>query len=127
MGTTRTYQRILARLIELSEMPDRLGNLVAGGNGGFAVRGVSLSPGRGIAGVETSRGLLVHEAKLERDRIVRYRIVAPTEWNFHPDGALAADLTGMPADNADELRRRAALAVQSLDPCVRFTIRLQHA
>jgi coenzyme F420-reducing hydrogenase alpha subunit len=126
-GTTRTYRRILARFIELVDLPDRMTRLAQGEATGLVVRGLGVAPGRGIAGVETARGLLVHEAKIEGDRIAAYRIVAPTEWNFHPDGALVADLNGVAARTIEEIHRLASLAIQSLDPCVRFEVRVRHA
>ena len=44
---------------------------------------------RGRALVETARGLLMHEIVLDGDTVAEYFIVAPTEWNFHPQGPLA--------------------------------------
>jgi len=126
-GTSRAYQRVLARAIELQETPERLMRLLDGEATQPWIRSVALAPGHGIAGVETARGLLVHEVTLAGDRIASYRLVAPTEWNFHPDGALAADLDGVPAHTAREVRRLASLAIQSLDPCVRFDVRVAHA
>jgi hypothetical protein len=62
----------------------------------LAVRRVrrSLAPGVGRALVETARGLLMHEIVLDGERIADYFIVAPTEWNFHPQGPLAGWLKG---------------------------------
>ncbi|RTL48522.1 MAG: hypothetical protein EKK46_15590, partial [Rhodocyclaceae bacterium] len=48
----------------------------------------ALAPGRGRALVETARGLLMHEVAVNNDRVTDYVIVAPTEWNFHPQGNL---------------------------------------
>ena len=124
-STSSAYQRILARLLELSAIPERLTRLLDGEALRPWVQGVTLAPGSGIAGVETARGLLVHAVTLAGDRIAGYRIVAPTEWNFHPQGALPADLAGAPAGNAPEAEQRAALAVQSLDPCVRYTVEVE--
>lgn len=123
-GTSSAYQRILARLIELTQIPERLHRLLDGQSGAVVVHGLMLGPGRGIAGVETARGLLVHWANVENERVVGYRIVAPTEWNFHPRGALLADLADAPAGSAEQARQVAGLAIQSLDPCVRFEIKL---
>jgi Ni,Fe-hydrogenase I large subunit len=57
----------------------------------------------------------------------RYRIVAPTEWNFHPQGALTQALLGVAVANADVALRLATRMVQSLDPCVEFRVELDHA
>jgi Ni,Fe-hydrogenase I large subunit len=72
--------------------------------------------------VQTARGLLLHAARIDGERIADYRIVAPTDWNFHPDGALARGLVGLEADDAGTLARRAGVAVVALDPCVAFRI-----
>jgi len=61
------------------------------------------------------------------DRVEAYRIVAPTEWNFHPDGALVRGLIDRPAADADTACRDAALLVQALDPCVAYAIEVAHA
>jgi hypothetical protein len=123
-STSGAYQRILARWLELSGIPERLTRLLEGEAPQRWVQGVTLGPGCGIAGVETARGLLVHAATLAGDRVTAYRIVAPTEWNFHPRGALLGDLLDVAAREATEVEQRAALAVQSLDPCVRYTLEL---
>jgi hypothetical protein len=88
---------------------------------------LNLAPGRGLAWVETARGLLLHQIDLDGERIGRYRVVAPTEWNFHPQGALAAAMAGRPAPSEDDLRRRAERLIQSLDPCVDYTLDVAHA
>jgi hypothetical protein len=72
----------------------------------------------GFAAVRTARGLLVHRVRVESGHVADYRIVAPTEWNFHPHGALASGLAGLPAGSRRELQTHARIAVQALDPCV---------
>lgn len=76
----------------------------------------------GLARVETARGTLLHRVELDDDRIAHYTIVAPTEWNFHPQGAFVREMTGRSAATraeAELLARRLAL---SLDPCVPFEV-----
>ena len=53
-----------------------------------------------------------------------YRIVAPTEWTFHPDGAFPRGLVGAPGH---ELAQRVQLHVAALDPCVPCAITLRDA
>jgi Ni,Fe-hydrogenase I large subunit len=79
-------------------------------------------PGRGRALVETARGLLMHEIVLDGDRIADYSIVAPTEWNFHPQGPLAGWLMGRDAGDREALGKFAAHSVAALDPCVRWEL-----
>jgi hypothetical protein len=83
------------------------------------------APGVGLARVETARGLLLHLMQVKDDRVERYVIVAPTEWNFHARGAFAGEIVGSPAatrDEAEGLARRLALA---LDPCVNYQVAVE--
>jgi len=127
--------RLLARLLELAELPTRLSGLCSAGvpagcfgsderagkdAGATWVRAWSLGDNAGLAGVETSRGLLLHAVRLRDGKVAEYRIVAPTEWNFHPAGPLFQALSGLAP--GDGLEARARLVAQSLDPCVAFAI-----
>ncbi len=82
-------------------------------------------PGRGVARVQTARGTLIHRAVLDTDapRVTDYLVVAPTEWNFHPEGPLVRALRGRACarDEAAGLAQRFALA---LDPCVAHAVTL---
>ena len=82
---------------------------------------------KGAFAVETARGLLLHRARVHDECVVDYQIVAPTEWNFHPDGALVRGLVGVAAADPAELLRRARLDVHSLDPCVACRVGIGHA
>jgi Ni,Fe-hydrogenase I large subunit len=71
-----------------------------------------------------SRGLLLHWVQLEDGplqadsaRAASYRVLAPTEWNFHPQGALAEALRSGRLDAA-----QAGLAGSVLDPCIAFEV-----
>lgn len=113
--------RWLARLVELESWAAGRQNIGAGGT----ASAVPVAPGVGRALVETARGLLMHEVVLENDQIADYHIVAPTEWNFHPQGSLPGWLIGRDCSNEVELRRFAAHAVAALDPCVRWELTLE--
>jgi hypothetical protein len=118
--------RLLARLIELAEMPRRLQTLQTRQNDGEAVvKAMPLAENVGMAAIETSRGLLIHVVRLAQGRVADYRIVAPTEWNFHPTGPLAQALSNLKAD--DDVLARAQILCQSLDPCVAFDVEMNHA
>jgi coenzyme F420-reducing hydrogenase alpha subunit len=116
------FARFVARVVELVGLvrPDAPARSRVAGS-------VSLEPGAGIGWVETARGLLVHAVRLAAGRVERYRIVAPTEWNFHPRGALAAGLAGVTAANEEAVRGLAHTLVQSLDPCVAARVEVAHA
>jgi hypothetical protein len=110
-----------ARLDELTTWAEAREKVGAGGTASSA----SAAPGIGRALVATARGLLMHEIVLDGGRIDDYVIVAPTEWNFHPRGRLAAWLVGTAADDAEALRKRVGPAVSALDPCVRWTLEIR--
>ena len=116
--------RTVARLCELATL---LEECSTNGHAFRWIDGFATGAAEGFAVVHTARGLLVHRVRLDDGRIADYRIVAPTEWNFHPDGALARGLRYLAADEAGELERRARLAVQGLDPCVACAIEVGHA
>jgi hypothetical protein len=80
-------------------------------------------PGLGLAWTETSRGVLLHQARVAEGRVIDYLIVAPTEWNFHPEGPLKAGLMGQPAPDAASAVQRARRLALSLDPCVPYNVR----
>jgi hypothetical protein len=121
-GAAATASAMAARwLARLEELRDWAAGREKVGAGGTA-SAVQAAPGRGRALAETSRGLLMHEIALDGDRIADYFIVAPTEWNFHPQGPLAGWLTGRDAGDREELTAFAARAVAALDPCVRWEL-----
>lgn len=122
----RIAARVAARSVELSELvqglraPQRL----------LQSRWLDvapLAPGAGLALVETARGVLLHAVWLAADRVERYIIVAPTEWNFHPHGAYVAELSEVAAESTDALRQRAEALALALDPCVAYTVGVRHA
>jgi len=110
--------RWLARLEELRDWAAGSEKVGAGGT----ASAVQAFAGRGRALVETARGPLLHEIALDGKRIADYFIVAPTEWNFHPQGPLVGWLTGRDASNREELQAFVARAVAALDPCVRWEL-----
>lgn len=93
------------------------------------------SPGIGV--VEAARGLLVHGVKIDRSnsadqnpglsKIEDYRILAPTEWNFHPSGSLAMALKGIRGKDLSHVRQMAEMLIPSIDPCVATKLEVRHA
>lgn len=94
----------------------------AGGTVSAAADPARANGGRSL--VDTARGLLMHEVRLEGEYIADYGIVAPTEWNFHPRGRLFDWLHRRPWQGEEELRRFVARAVATLDPCVRWALQI---
>ena len=117
--------RMTARLVELAAL---LRGLETGERCDLLpIQAFTLDSGHGLAAVQTARGLLLHRTRLREGKVAEYQIVAPTEWNFHPAGALVAGLSGLAVTDEVDLSRRARLAVQALDPCVACRIEIGHA
>jgi hypothetical protein len=116
--------RLAALLVELAHACAALQDRLEDGPA-TAQRVPATDDEAGIGCAEAARGLLVHRVEVANDRIVSYRILAPTEWNFHPAGIVAAGLAGIAetsgADNA-ELTRRARLHITAIDPCVAYRL-----
>ena len=116
--------RTVARLVELALLLDELAGAASAST---RVEAVTLAPGEGIAAVQTARGLLLHRARLRDGSVADYQIVAPTEWNFHPQGAFPRALLALEADDDASLEWKARLTAQALDPCVACRIEVGHA
>ena len=106
--------RFVALLAEVAQIADGIAPLAAGQAHG--------QDGIGIGLVQAARGLLLHRVELRRGCVYDYRIVAPTEWNFHPDGVLVQGLKALDAADADDLQRRATWLIQAIDPCVAYKL-----
>jgi hypothetical protein len=78
--------------------------------------------GRGGGVVETARGPLAYFVDAADGRVRLLRSVAPTEWNFHPDGAFMAALDAAPSVPDPVFAAR--LLAASFDPCVPFSIEM---
>jgi coenzyme F420-reducing hydrogenase alpha subunit len=86
----------------------------------------AIGPNAGYAAVETPRGRLYYRLVLDGDGNLRdARVLAPTEWNFHPSGPLVRALTGFRAapDAVAAITRRAA----AFDPCVALRVSVESA
>lgn len=82
----------------------------------------------GLGWAESARGVLAHCLWIDdaaEARVTDYRVLAPTEWNFHPSGVLATTLTGQRADAPEALRERAQRLIDALDPCVACTLHVR--
>ncbi len=109
--------RHVALLVELAEAPSRLNSPVA-----QRISNEALPPSTGLAQVDAARGRLVHRVVVDDGRIDTYQIVAPTEWNFHPDGVLARSLAALGDGSREQLAEQATLLVKAVDPCVGFEL-----
>jgi hypothetical protein len=114
------WLRLGARLAEAVRLglPDVDGEGRTGA--GWLRRGaLALGDGEGMAWCEMARGLLVHRVRLadgpDGPRIAECDVLAPTEWNFQPQGAVAMALRCLAADG-DEAKVH--LLAAAFDPCV---------
>ncbi|MBT9292332.1 hypothetical protein [Prosthecodimorpha staleyi] len=94
----------------------------------------SLGDGAGFAAVESPRGRLHYRVAIAADgRIREARVLAPTEWNFHPQGPVARMLVGLAVghgatergaagDPDRAVERVLSRCIAAFDPCVPFRI-----
>lgn len=81
----------------------------------------------GLSRVDTARGLMIHRVTLRDGVVDDYLIVAPTEWNFHPEGPFVRELVGRPAASRDEVERIVRLLALALDPCADYQVLVRDA
>jgi hypothetical protein len=107
------WMRLIARLVDLLRL--------AGPAGSARLAQGALPQGAqsAVAWTEMARGLLVHRVVLDGERVSDCRVLAPTEWNFHPRGVLAQALVPLRGPRALAQARCLAAA---FDPCVEFRI-----
>ncbi len=77
--------------------------------------------------LEAARGRLVHQLSIENEKVKSYQILAPTEWNFHPEGLLSDMIKSLNFTDKEDLVARITLLVNAIDPCVGYTIEIEHA
>ncbi len=115
--------RAIAAVVELAATTQDIGMIIDG----FAGPGIAseqTGSSTGITQVEAARGRLVHRVVRDGDTISDYRVVAPTEWNFHKTGAVAEGLTGLSTDDRERLKEQADLFLTLMDPCVAWSLEL---
>ncbi len=114
--------RTLARLTEVA----RLWQGLVSGNREAQPPQVFTGDTLGIGQVEAARGRLVHRIGLVDGQVSDYRILAPTEWNFHPRGVVAQALSGLRGD-AKAIEGQTRLLINAVDPCVAYELNLDMA
>ncbi|MDP2096774.1 MAG: hypothetical protein Q8K50_23235 [Hydrogenophaga sp.] len=115
----------IAELVRLCQ-PDAPGQ---SGAGWLCFGSLSTGERQGMAWVEMARGLLVHQVAIDAPvgdapaRVAACRVLAPTEWNFHPQGVVAQRIAALDAGQpAEDTERRVRLLMAAFDPCVPFEV-----
>ncbi len=112
--------RLVARLTEMAQIAHSLLDDVEQPIQNFSKnRSDILGDGDGIGIVSAARGLLIHHVCIEQSQIEKYQILAPTEWNFHPQGVVAQSLIGLEGGK-EQINRQADLLINAIDPCVGY-------
>lgn len=112
----------LAELVRLA-LPDEAGR---SGASWLTMGSMATARREGLAWVEMARGLLVHHVQLDGTgddaRVASCQVLAPTEWNFHPQGAVAQALEQLPTPSMSGVCREVDLLFSAYDPCVKHEI-----
>lgn len=83
--------------------------------------------GSGIGQAWTARGVLTHAVQLADENVSHYRVWAPTDRYFADPLALAALIADSRFADAAAARQRLEQAILALDPCLPYSLELQHA
>lgn len=118
LPVTDVWTRLAARVHDLAQLgqPGGVQRLRAGAR--------ALGGGEALAWCEMARGLLVHWLRVDaQGRVERYGILAPTEWNFHPQGAAAQILRQLPSQvPPQQMSAAVGLLIAAFDPCVEYEL-----
>lgn len=115
-----------SRLAELARLC-LLGEAAHGGATWLGHGALRTGERQGLAWVEMARGLLVHQVEIDaagdNAQVLACRVLAPTEWNFHPQGEVARRVAALDTRvPAPQLARQVGLLMAAFDPCVPFHI-----
>ncbi len=115
--------RWMARLVELAKIPQQLTGMLDQISA-YDFDGIEEERTEGgVTQVESARGRLIHRVEMEQGLISNYQVLAPTEWNFHPQGVVSRSLSGLNTDDQTELCQLAHLVINAIDPCVGYELR----
>ena len=118
--------RLVARRVEAKADATCLAACLEELERGVANDGLSrAASGTGVGSARTARGPLVYWVHAAPGRVEDVRVVAPTDWTFHPRGVLHEALLGSEA--CSTLERDAGWLILALDPCVPWTVEVRDA
>lgn len=118
------WWRLSARWLELLALAQAASDVsdgpeTAGAGSMLSTGALWLAPGQALAWCEMARGLLLHWVQLDAAGcVLDYRVLAPTEWNFHPEGALAQAVSALASND----QAPAAMLAAAFDPCVSCSV-----
>ncbi len=118
--------RLVARRVDAQELADRLSTSLVGALPASAPEDPPAGRrGEGTGWAMTARGPLHYWVRVGEHTVEDLRVVAPTDWTFHPRGVLRDALVGRRPTST--LRRDAHWLVLALDPCVPWTVEVHGA
>jgi coenzyme F420-reducing hydrogenase alpha subunit len=118
------YSRMLARLFEIAELIQKLDDFFIRDNK-LPIAYQSEGDVKGIAHTNAARGRLTHCVDIEGSVVRQLLILAPTEWNFHPQGVAVDSLRHLQGNSPQELRQQAELLIHAIDPCVGYALNIE--
>jgi hypothetical protein len=87
-------------------------------------RRASIDATSAVVEVQAARGKLIHSLTIQDDQVKAYRILSPTQWNFHPQGILKQMIQALSFSNKQDLVNKITLLVNAIDPCVGYKIKV---
>jgi len=121
--------RFVARLVELAKIPYQLESLQQKLLAETIMENKACSEfpdseQDAVAQIDVTRGRLIHRVKIVNKRIAQYQIIAPTEWNFHPQGLIKRALANIKLENKQQVEKLSHLLISVIDPCVSYQLRI---
>ncbi len=120
--STGLLTRWVARLVELAQIPEQMRQWASQLESTESVP--QQSNGSGLGMVEAARGRLIHRVCMQQGVISQYQILAPTEWNFHPQGVLFKSLSALTEHAVERQQQLIHLLIHAFDPCVGYQLEL---
>jgi Ni,Fe-hydrogenase I large subunit len=113
--------RLVARRVDALADADRLeAGVAAAEEAPVGDAGAPGAGGEGIGLATTARGPLCYWVRADESSVRDVRVVAPTDWTFHPRGAVRQALVSL--DATPTLARDVGWLVLALDPCVPWSV-----
>jgi uptake hydrogenase large subunit len=115
--------RFLAAALDLHQLPHRMETVMRRLVAGVPLpRRATLATGIGVGVAATARGPLAHYVVLKGHTVADWRGVAPTEWNFHPNGPFVRAVRR--AGHLDNPEHALHVLAASFDPCVPLALEI---